>query len=222
MQRPAKGLAIGSVAIVLAIVALAPFGLALYNLQQAGTIAADAALPVFVRRVAYLANMHRVLVFGLGSSAVAVAATIAGVVARRTRPGQFGLAIGSLVFVGGLFLQVMRAQSSFSPTPEREQASASDLERVPSRADEPPSFAVPPTVTIDSEALKALGDTTAKPTAAVSPKRQPAKGQSSTVGVKAPSGVRSCTTKGSGKTAKRVCVTRGPDGSMVTEESSVR
>ncbi len=88
-----------------------------------------AGLPEFAQRLAFEANMRRVLMFGAVSLAVGLVALVLGGFAHRSTTGRVGLALGSVVVLGSLFAQASRASASFSPSADPRASREGELDQ---------------------------------------------------------------------------------------------
>ena len=119
---------LGIAAIVVAALAVPALGLALMNLAQTSS-GGLAGLPEFAQRLAFEANMRRVLMFGAVSLAVGLVALVLGGFAHRSTTGRVGLALGSVVVLGSLFAQASRASASFSPSADPRASREGELDQ---------------------------------------------------------------------------------------------
>ncbi len=132
---PAPSAAPGVIGIILAVLAVGPLGLAIFNLHQAQRLALDVDLPRFARGVVADANLGRVLVFSGAAGACALVALVLGVVGRRGIPGKLSLGLGALVFAGTGYAQVGRATFDRTFPPGKHERDEEDDAKRKRRAD---------------------------------------------------------------------------------------
>lgn len=84
---------LGIIAIVLGVVALAPFGVAAFNAVQGVRMADDTTLPLFIRGLVVEANGRRVLTFSVVAAIMIVAGVALGVVGRRRLVAKIALGV---------------------------------------------------------------------------------------------------------------------------------
>ncbi len=124
---------LGIIAIVLGVVALAPFGVAAFNAVQGVRLADDSTLPLFIRALLVESDARRVLIFSIVASVFILAGVVLGVLGRRVLPAK--IALGMLGFellaLAGLGVYARKIPSAAELRTLAEIEKAADADAVP-------------------------------------------------------------------------------------------